>query len=115
MSFTGHNSNNKKSDNYKKKNNNINCKVNNKNKNKLSNRKNNVNCKSKINIYDNMDDGEGKSERNKEEDNICDSLTVRCSQKTFRNIKNTNSVVVVSSKKNERKKSGHGYKKKLFF
>jgi hypothetical protein len=115
LSFTGNNSNNKKSANYKKKNNinnNINCKIS--NKNKLSNRKNNVNCKSKINIYDNMDDGEGKSERNKEEDNICDSLTVRCSQKTFRNIKNNNSVVA-SSKKNERKKSIHGYKKKLFF
>ena len=114
LSFTGNNSNNKKSANYKKKNNNINCKVNNKNKNKLSNRKNNVNCKSKINIYDNMDDGEGKTERNKEENNICDSLTMRCSQKTFRNIKNNNSVVA-SSKKNERKKSIHGYKKKLFF
>ena len=114
LSFTGNNSNNKKSANYKKKNNNINCKVNNKNKNKLSNRKNNVNCKSKINIYDNIDDGEGKTERNKEENNICDSLTMRCSQKTFRNIKNNNSVVA-SSKKNERKKSIHGYKKKLFF
>ena len=114
LSFTGNNSNNKKSSNYKKKNNNINCKVNNKNKNKLSNRKNNVNCKSKINIYDNMDDGEGKTERNKEDNNICDSLTMRCSQKTFRNIKNNNSVVA-SSKKNERKKSIHGYKKKLFF
>ena len=116
LSFTGNNSNNKKSANYKKKNNNnnINCKVNNKTKNKLSNRKNNVNCKSKINIYDNIDDGEGKTERNKEEVNICDSLTMRCSQKTFRNIKNNNSVIA-TSKKNERKKSSHGYKKKLFF
>ena len=61
-----------------------------------------------------MYDGEGKTERNKEEDYICDSLTMRCSQKTFRNIKNTNSVAA-SSKKNERKKSSHGYKKKLFF
>ena len=110
LSFTGNNSNNKKNANYKKKNNNINCKI--KNKNKLSNRKNNVNCKSKINIYE--DDGEGKTERNKEEVNICDSLTMRCSQKTFRNIKNNNSVIA-TSKKNERKKSSHGYKKKLFF
>ena len=117
LSFTRNNSNNKKSFNYKKKNNinnNINYKTKNKNKNKSSNRKNNVNCKSKINICDNSDDGEGKTYKNKEEDNICDSLTMRCSQKTFRNIKNNNSVIA-SSKKNERKKSSHGYKKKLVF